>query len=185
MLKRSNKAARRRAQTLNNFRAWCERFSAPHFTLLDERYRPLRGDRLLIRATEEWLGWLTYQAQHVDGVLYTWDVAIKDHYPLRAVGIDEDTAIEGWRGRRVFAAIQIIHHLYHELRFLEVDFDLGNPATGLLGAVVHAGEWLYYRLPKIIGRRQIRTDPFLVAKWLRRSGIPVEIVGRDYDGEAS
>lgn len=169
--RRERKRQARIAQMAQNFEAWCNHFNAPAIEYLPHKYMPLREDRALIRATDDWLSWLTYQSQYVDGVLYAWRAAIRDHRPLMVIGIDEDTAIEGWRGRRVFAAIQIVHHVYHDLRFLEVDFDLGNPASGLLGAIVHVGEWAYYRLPKLIGRKQIRTDPFLVKRWLRRAGI--------------
>lgn len=154
-----------------NFWAWCIYFGAPHYCVLPDKYKPFREDRMLIHATPLWLKWLNVKTVDPNGCLYPWNIAISDHYPLSVIGIDEDTAIGGWRGRRVFAAIQIIYHTYGDLDFLEIDFDYISPSSGLFGIVGHVVEWVGYRLPLIIGRRRIRTDPYLVAKWLRRAGI--------------
>ena len=159
------------AQCARNVEAWVAHFRAPAVEYLEHRWQPWREDRVLIHAPTSWLEWLADETAASDGAVYPWNIAISDHHPLSVVGIDENTAIEGWRGRRVFTAIQLIHHLHHELSFLEVDFDLANPATGVLGSVSHGLEWSWYRLPLIVGRPKRKTNPFLVARHLRKAGI--------------
>ncbi|NIA16078.1 MAG: hypothetical protein GWP08_18615 [Nitrospiraceae bacterium] len=171
MLRRKHTAEEKAAQMAANVEAWCRFHRAPEVQYLDHRWHPCREDRVLIHASSSWLNWLADEtaAKH-GGVTYQWNI-IQEHHPLSVIGIDEDTAVEGWRGRRVFAAIQIIHHIHHDLAFLEVDFDWFSPASGLAGMVGHGLEWLWYRLPPLAGKPKRLTDPFKIAKRLRKAGI--------------
>lgn len=158
------------AQTARNVEAWCAHFGAPEVAYLEHRWQPLREDRVLIHSTTTWLEWLHTQTRAQKGAVYRWD-EVGNHHPLSVVGVDEKTALGGWRGRRVFAAIQIIYHLHHNSAFLEIDFDGANPATGSLGAVAHGLEWAWYRLPMLIGKPKRLTDPFRIARKLRKAKI--------------
>ncbi len=162
-----------------NTEAWCRHFRAPTPEPIGHRHQPLREDRCLIAATPEWLDWLDDETEisaarrsleDPDGAVHRWTAGIGRHHPFSAIGIDENTAVDGWRGNRTFAAVQIIEHQYHEVHALELDFDLGSPGD-LAGTVLHGLEWAYYRLPRLVGRPQRRTNSFLVARWMRRSGI--------------
>jgi len=165
-------------QFLACFRGWCEHFRAPPVELYDEPgAQPCREDRCLVRATPEWLEWLERNSQGASCCLQPWGHGIERHDPLNK-GVT--TAEDGWRGLRAFAAIQIIHHVlpnWPETKmppFLEIDFDLANPAGGLLPLIEHGIEWTWYRLPWLLGRPQRRTNPYLIARMLRRRGIAVE-----------
>lgn len=163
------------AQFLACFEGWCRHFRAPPVQLYDEAgANPAREDRCLIRATGDWVQWLDANSQGLYRCLQPWDLGIARHNPL---GLDSRTALQGWRGTRPFAAIQIILHGPPE-RFivLEIDFDELNAAGGLLPLIGHGLEWAWYRLPQLIGRPQRRTNPYRIARMLRRRGVPVERV---------
>lgn len=70
------------------------------------------------------------------------------------------TAIDGWRERTAKCSMQIVEH---DHGVLEVDFDLYNPNHGLLPAIGHLFEvWT-----------PGKTDPFKVARGLRKRGLDV------------
>jgi len=161
---RQARAERWKRQFLANFDAWCRHFRAPPVEIL----LPL-PDRVLYHAGEQWVQWLN---DHCWG----WDVAIAEHNPL---GASTPTAYRGWREKVPFGAAQFVLHdpaPPFESEWLEADFDVGNPAGGLLPLLVHAGEWAWYRLPNLIGRRTRLTNPFWIRKMLQRRGIQVEKV---------
>ena len=172
----------RPAQLLKCFAGWREHFRAPAVELYDEPgANPSREDRCLIRATGEWLEWLEANSQGPYPCLWRWNHGIARHNPLESL---YPSAVTGWRGTRPFAAIQIIHHSPFHLpgetwpllpEVLEVDFDLSNPGRGLLPAVGHAAEWLWLRLPRLIRRPTRKTNPYRIARLMRRAGIDVEV----------
>jgi hypothetical protein len=163
------------AQFLACFEGWCKHFRAPAVELYDEPgAHPSREDRCLIRATGEWLEWLEANSQGPYPCIQTWDHGIGQHNPL---DLEDETAMQGWRGTRTLAAIQIILHGPPEkFIFLEVDFDLANPGRGLLPLIGHGVEWLWLRLPRLIRRPTRKTNPYRIARMLRRAGITVERV---------
>ncbi len=167
----------RPAQFLACFAGWCKHFRAPAVELFGEP----REDRCLIRATPEWLAWIEANSQGPERCLQIWDHGISRHNPLESL---YPSAVTGWRGTRPFAAIQVIHHSPFHFpaeawpllppEFIEIDFDLSNPGRGLLPAAGHAAEWLWLRLPRLIGRPTRTTSPRRIARMLRRAGINVE-----------
>lgn len=151
-------------------RGWCKHFRAPAVKL----FHAPREDRCLIQATDEWLKWIDANSQGPFACLHSWNRSIRRHNPL---GLDQATAREGWRGERPFGAIQIIlHHLVGKSEFLEIDFDEAGPGQGLLPAAWHGIEVVRLRLPRLIGRPKWKTNPYRIARLLRRSGIEVERV---------
>jgi len=92
---------------------------------------------------------------------------IKEHAPL-----GRKTAFRGFREDTPFAALQTVLHIdpYYGF-FIEADFDVGNPAEGLLPLLTHVGEFLWYRLPALIGKRIKLTNPYLIRRLLARRGI--------------
>jgi hypothetical protein len=94
-----------------------------------------------------------------------WNTRIMEHKVPGA------TADHGWREDAPWCAGQVVIHrskvAEHALAIIEADIDLGNPAEGALPAIVHAVECLLHRL------HHGRTDPFRVARWLRRRHIEV------------
>lgn len=184
----------RPAQFLACFAGWCKHFRAPSFELYDDAARilhcraarpelnPSRKDRCLIRVTGEWSEWLAANSQGPYRCLQPWGQSIKRHNPLELL---HPSAMEGWRGERPFAAIQIIHHRPFQLPgetfpclpdFREINFDLGNPGQGALPAALHFfGEYVPHKLSAWCGH-PMHTNPYRVARWLRKAGIPVERV---------
>lgn len=57
--------------------------------------------------------------------------------------------------------------------FFEGDFDMINPRTGPLGKVLHGLETVWYRLPWLWGWPTHLTNPYHVAKLLRKDGLQV------------
>jgi len=164
MIVRQRRQERWKRQFLANFNAWCKYFQAPPVEVL----LPL-PDRVLYHGTDEWVSWL-------NDFCWGWDVAIAEHNPL---GAAKPTAYRGWRERVPFGAAQFVLHdpaLPFESEWLEADFDIGNPAAGLLPVLVHAAEWVWYRLPTLVGKDKRITNPFWIRKLLRRRGIEVEKV---------
>lgn len=171
MIRRKDKPA----QFLACFEGWCKHFRAPPVELYDQSgAHPCRGDRCLIRVAYGWLEWLEANSQGLYHCLQPWDLGIKQHNPLGMEGV---TAMQGWRGARPFAAIQIILHGPPEkFIFLEIDFDLSNPGQGALPAALHLfGECIPHKLSAWFGH-PMHTNPYRVAKWLRKAGIAVERV---------
>jgi hypothetical protein len=121
-----------------------------------------------------WKLWLDVEVSKVDGAVQVAQAAIGNHRPLSVIGVEEKTAVLGWRGRRTLGAIQIILHIYHrpgdsqKIELLELDFDHANPSDGLAGLVLHGVESAYYRWRLPFGGKQIRTNPFRIAKRLAR-----------------
>ncbi len=171
----------RPAQFLACFEGWCQHFLAPPVELYDEAgVNPSREDRCLIRATPEWLQWIEANSQGPFRCLQPWDHGIIRHRPFTRA---RRTAVEGWKGERFFAAIQIIRHdpqLGVEKPILpealEVDFDVIGAASGSAGLGGHALEWFIQRLPRFLRRPKKRTNPYRIARMLRWRGIKVERV---------
>lgn len=138
-------------------------------------------DRCLVWADSELMFWIASQAQRHEGCLIRASRGAKAHQPLRPVVTQ---VVAAWRGVRAFAAIQIIWHRYPQVvavgspeagDFLEIDFDLGNPSQGAAPAALHAGEWSLHRITGLLGHR-VRTNPYRIARWMRRDRIAVERV---------
>ncbi len=163
------------AQFLACFQGWREHFRAPPVELYDEPgARPSREDRCLIRATGEWIDWIDAHSHGPYASIRSWNRGIHRHNPL---GLEDSTAMQGWRGTRPFAAIQIILHGPPERsEFFEIDFDLANPGRGVLPAVGHAVEVVWLRQSWLIGRPKRKTNPYRIARMMRRDGIEVEAV---------
>ncbi len=158
---RQRKAERWKRQFLANFDAWCRHFRAPGVEVLS----PL-PDRVLYEGTRQWVAWL-------DSNCLPWDLALAEHNPSHC---PSPTALRGWREEQPFGAAQFVLHRPappFRSEWLEADFDVGNPAGGLLPLLVHAGEYIWYRLPNLIGRPTRLTNPFWIRKLLRRRGIDV------------
>ncbi|MBW2081537.1 MAG: hypothetical protein JRI39_00285 [Deltaproteobacteria bacterium] len=161
---RQQKQERWKRQFLANFDGWCRHFQAPPVEIL----LPL-PDRALYHGTGEWISWL-------NDFCWGWDVAIAEHNPLH---LPRSTAHRGWRERVPFGAAQFVLHdpaPPFKSEWLEVDFDIGNPAGGLVPLLVHAAEWAWYRLPMLRGESKRLTNPFWIRRILRRRGIQVEKV---------
>ncbi len=163
------------AQFLACFQGWCEHFREPLVELYDEPgARPARDDRCLIRATSEWIDWIDANSHGYGRCLQNWNLGIHRHNPLE---LDDPTAMQGWRGTRPFAAIQIILHGPPERSiFLEIDFDEAGPGQGVLPAIWHGVEVVRLRLPRLVGLPKWKTNPRRIARMMRRDGIEVEAV---------
>jgi len=148
-MKRSRDVKLRRKQ-LENFRLWCVNVGFPPAQLI----RVMR-DRVLFEWTNEIETWCNEWMDRSDA-------AIRDHRPFGP----SPTAVYGWRERVPFLAAQIVKH---RIRRGEWDVDVGNPAQGLLPLLVHGGEYLWHRIPKIFGGPKRFTGPFLVARLWRRT----------------
>ena len=92
-----------------------------------------------------------------DGRFEPWNHCIKDH---------GESAFCGWRETVARCSMQIIWHAIHD-DSVECDFDYWNPDHGLLLAMLHFGELLHNKL------RHSKTDPFKIAKMLRKRGFDV------------
>ncbi|HET6456553.1 MAG TPA: hypothetical protein VFI02_19295 [Armatimonadota bacterium] len=175
---------RRERQMLANLDAVCLHQVAPPVEFLPEEYHPIREDRVLFVLGPGWFPHL-----HRKDLFIRSTEMIKKHNPLDRLS---PTALYGYRGLAAFAAPQPLVHFDEEAGwFIEWDFDLGNPAAlkaallreqkrdlwsifkGIVGAVVHLGEYTAYRAPQLIGRSAAKTNPFVVRKWLRLQGIDV------------
>lgn len=150
-------------QFLAIFRAWRYHVGAPSIVLVKSL-----ADRCLIEATDDWLKWLTESSK-----VEPWKYGIARHKPF---GGKAKTAKWGVRGIRIFGAAQIIVHLYKGRLYLEIDFDRVNPGRGLLPALGHAGEWMWLRRSWLIFRPKYKTDPWRIARMMRRDGIKVHAV---------
>jgi len=176
---------RKEQQFLNDMNGWARHYDAPSIEFLPAETFPIREDRVLFKATLEWLAFL----RNPD-VFIRDDAAIKRHRPLPGKPI---TAQEGYRGLATFAAGQVVLHFAPIYGWvIEFDFDLGSPAAlkvaflrenkrdvwhmvkGIGGAALHLGEYIGYRAPQLVGKSQARTNPFVVRRWLKARGIEVE-----------
>lgn len=156
MLRKKNKPE----QFLKCFEGWCRYYGAPHASVYD-----LREDRCLFRHTLQWPAWA---AAHME----PWKAGITKHNPL---GADFVTARQGWRGKKVMASLQVIRHELDGFQFMEVDFDAINPSQGLAPLIGHGLEYCWYRLPLLWGGHKRKTNPYRVAKALRRRGVIVGV----------
>jgi len=117
----------------------------------------VREDRILFRGV--WGPWLNRHCE-------PWNAMISEHEPY-----GRKTAVVGWRDRYPFCSAQFILHQDPKLgSYYEMDFDLGNPNGGLLPLIRHGFEYLWYRI------RKSKTNPYQVARLLRRRGLEVERV---------
>jgi len=129
------------------------------------RKHGLARDRVLFLWTAAWQDWC-------DANMDAASAGISAHCPWGTA-----TAEEGWRERRPFFAVQVIRHCILgdlESAYGEADVDAGNPAMGLAPAILHGCEWLWHRVPRLIGGRKKFTGPFLVAREFRRRGWKVK-----------
>jgi len=162
MLRRKNKPL----QLWRCVQGYCAFYDAPPPKLFDHP-QAMQDDRCLVECTTELYDWLY---AHMD----RWNVGIGNHKPL---GGDRETARQGWRDKYVTTSLQMILHELDDEFFLEVDFDRYSPAQGLAPAVAHFfAEHLWHRLPRFIRRPKRKTNPYRVAKKLRKRGIDVEVV---------
>ena len=123
-------------------------------------------DRCLFRFTLEWRQW-------ADRHMIWADEGIARHNPLHA---DFRTAFVGWREKGPFVRAQVILHRLDGKHFFEIDFDVGNPSWGLGPLAVHAGEWIWYRIPRLFGKRKRVLSSYWLARRLRNRGMTVEAV---------
>ena len=167
--KKADRKFRTELQFLACFHGWRKHFRAPPIDLFGKP----REDRCLIRATHEWTDWVEANSHGPFRCLAPWNRSIAAHKPLGGPAV---TAAFGWRGTRVFGAIQIIQHHTQFDDYLEIDFDLSNPGRGFAPAVGHAAEWLWLRRSRIRGwsRAPHKTNPYRIARMMRRDGIEVE-----------
>ena len=153
-----------------NFQAWADAVGAPPWGLAPHKFHPLQPDRMILQFDpdqwrERWLPFLRGNR------FETWTAAIKDHEQI------EDTFIAtGWREAVPFASLQAIAHIGGWKRFLEVDFDIGNPGFGLVPLVVHGAEVLSHIVSKATGRPHV-TNPYRMRRLLMRRGIIPAKVG--------
>lgn len=91
---------------------------------------------------------------------------------------DSATAVDGWREPVAFGSAQIIWHRTRSGDLGEWDVDVGNPAFGLLPLVIHIGEFVYHRLPLLVGAAKRFVGPRVVRKLWARRGWPVDLIGQ-------
>lgn len=154
------------AQFLANVTAYLSHVEAPSYSTL--HVLP-SGDRALLglfsRDEILWAKWLRCTC-------LAWDTGINLHQPF-----GYDTATAGYRDTRAVASAQfVLHRSNHDIisSWIEIDFDLFNPGRGVGPAILHGIEWLRYRVPKLWqdGENDV-TDPWVIRRWLIKSGIEV------------
>ncbi len=166
---KADRKLRAQLQFLACFHGWRAHIHAPPIDLFGKP----REDRCLIRATHEWTEWVEANSHGPFRCLEPWSRGIAAHKPLGGPAV---TAAFGWRGTRVFGAIQIIQHHTELDSYLEIDFDLFSPSRGLLPLIGHSMEWSWHRVPLLWGGRKKKTSPWRIAELMRRDGIEVERV---------
>lgn len=134
-------------QMLENVEAWMRAYGAPSIWIWGEE-----PDRVWFKSGEDWPVWVARMAQ--DGRL------VPGNYRNHG-----ETAIVGWREAVGRYGAQLVEH---EDGLWEIDFDYWNP-WDVVGVVGHLGEVVGNKL------RKRKTDPWKVAKGLRKRGIEVQV----------
>jgi len=169
MLSRSQRNALCVAQTLENVEGWLRYYDAPIGKDFSSIVLGAFTDRVVFARADDFDTWVARMVRR--GILAVDKFVSAGHrYDAHGHKTAVPTAESNYRECVTYCSAQLI---LHKTGVAEMDFDWFNPNNGVAGAAGHLVEYTWYRLPLLVGQSKRKTNPFKIARELRRRDISV------------